>query len=140
MSEKKFKAGDRVTLQRAVDVHIDGGLTQICPGEVGIIDWTNGEDMEVYFGDYVKLELHASQVERVEPTDPRAAFLRELKELLSKYDAEILVSIWPKDATTIKPLLQIDVDGHKLKPLVWENTLNNEYAYLNADNIMDYEK
>lgn len=89
MSEKKFKVGDRVSLKQAVDVHIDGGLTQICPGEVGIIDWTNGKEMEVHFGDYVRLVLYASQVERVEPTNPRTAFLQELKELLSKHNADI---------------------------------------------------
>lgn len=131
MSEKKFKVGDRVTLQRAVDVHIDGGLTQICPGEVGIIDWTNGEDMEVYFGDYVKLELHASQVERVEPTDPRAAFLKELKELMTRHDARIF---------PINGLIANGIGFVVGSDDIYYNLNKMHCKFITSDNIMDYEK
>lgn len=121
MSEKKFKVRDRVSLKQAVDVHIDGGLTQICPGEVGIIDWTNGKEMEVHFGDYVRLVLYASQVERVEPTDPRTAFLRDLKSVLEKHSATIFgLDMWAS------------INGEQC---AFENA-----EYLDSNNIMDYEK
>lgn len=136
MSETNFKVGDRVSLKQAVDVHIDGGLTQICPGEVGIIDWTNGKEMEVYFGDYVRLELYASQVERVETTDPRTAFLQELKELLTKYNVTIDGGClgWDNE----DPFVSFDSKDFKLA--YCEEYCSKFKFPLTPDNIMDYDK
>lgn len=96
-------------------------------------------------GDYVSGDTMVSTAKAfpqadVELIDPKTAFLSELKDLLAKYDAEILAVRWQKDANTIKPLLQIDLNGHKDKPIVYENMLHEDYTYLNADNVMDFDK
>lgn len=122
----KFKVGDKVTLKKAVDVHIDDGLTQIVPGEIGHIDWTDGNEMDVYFGDYVKLELYASQVKLAEPTDHKTAFLAELKELLVRYNASI-----QQDHGCFVVLIN-DKYVHTIEG-------GDEYI-LTADNVMGYDK
>lgn len=118
---------------------------------------------EIKVGDYVKIEnvsnvgrvgmalddslwvtlpevgpIFVTDLTKVTKIDPKTAFLTELKALLTKYNAEIVASKWQKDADTIKPLMQIDIKDEK--SITYENEYHNEYVYLNASNIMDFDK
>jgi len=121
MSE--FKVGDRVRHKAS--------------GYVGTI--VSGNDADGYSVHYPcddeEYFVHKNEIDFV---DSKGAFLQRLQELLREFDAEIVASVWRKDATTTKPLMQIDIEGQK--SMIYENTLHNDYVFVNADSIMDFDK
>lgn len=104
MSEKKFKVGDRVRVKGRTCVST---IVYMKDGWVSVD--TPIKTAEAYPED------------EVEYVDPRTAFLQELKELLSKYNATIFgLDMWTS------------INGEQC---VFENA-----EYLDSDNIIDYEK
>lgn len=115
MSVKKFKVGNRVRFIGDYTHYVEEALKN---GEIytisNIDDW--GVELSVPMESHVDTEY----LELAEPTDPRTAFLQELRELLSKYNATIFgLEMWAS------------INGEQC---VFENA-----EYLDSDNIMDYE-
>ncbi|MCM1068203.1 MAG: hypothetical protein NC418_11580 [Muribaculaceae bacterium] len=114
MSEKKIKVGDRV---RITSFCVKYEIEPIYGTVVSIEDYGIGVELDTP----ELLYLDARDIEVVPPIDPRTAFLQELKELLSKYNATIFgLEMWAS------------INGEQC---VFENA-----EYLDSDNIMDYEE
>lgn len=126
MSENKFKVGDRVRVVATEPIHQNAWID---PDEKGVVvEIDNNRNNPIV---RVRMDVPASiapfvksQLELIEPTDPRTAFLKELKELLAKYNAKIY-------STEFSAYMSADVNGEGVY------FLNSE---LTADNIMDYEE
>lgn len=122
MSEKKFKVGYRVRyinpIPHYLEDYIERGDECIVP-EVTDCGYYVTKTCE-------SLTIESDELEHIEPTDPRTAFLRELKELLSKYNATIF------NATIFGLEIWASINGEQC---VFENA-----EHLDSDNIMDYEK
>lgn len=111
--ENKFKVGDRV--------RIIGDSTKT--------EHTIKKITEGYYWLETDAFIGGIWLEKIEPTDPKTAFLSELKELLEKYDAGIYVDFNQSDeiyTTTIA---------------VGEDSVKYNYTDgIDCDNIMDYDK
>ena len=119
--ENKPKIGDYVRMKR---FPYEGKICRIT-GIEGNAYWIDGYTLctEVHF----------------EPISARSAFVSELKDLLGKYDAEIVAFIGEDDAThKDKPLMYIEFDKNVLNFENYES--EPECCVINADNIMDYKK
>lgn len=68
---KRYNKGDKVVSKRYFDIDINGYLTQICKGDIGTVDWDSGDEIDVYFGDYVRLSVGREDIEpyNSEPED-----------------------------------------------------------------------
>lgn len=118
MSEKKFKVGDRV---RITHDGWDDNDTPVACGTVGVVADIIGNSVTIKTDRPLTYSVDIDEVELVSPTEPRTAFLQELKGLLSKYNATIFgLEMWAS------------INGEQC---VFENA-----EYLDSDNIMDYEK
>lgn len=60
---KNYNKGEKVSIKRCYEVHINGYITDVCPGEVGTVHWDCGDTVEVYFGDYIMLEVNKEDIE-----------------------------------------------------------------------------
>ena len=60
---KNYNEGEKVSIKRCYEVHINGYITDVCPGEVGTVHWDCGDTVEVYFGDYIMLEVNKEDIE-----------------------------------------------------------------------------
>lgn len=138
MSENKFKVGDRVRAKDAkYELHFDCGndVGIVTHSDIGVVKGKSylGDDfIEVAFCDgWVRDDFSEDELELVEPYNPKAAFLSELKELLAKYGASIY------DYEQYK--LIVDFDNSDSISWYWGDKTPQE-SMLTADNIMDYEK
>lgn len=118
--EKKFKVGDFV---RRI---LSGEIVKI---EVIKEDWIAYRE--------ARMMTSACPMEEVEPVDPKTAFLSELKGLLEKYDASIML-----DAKG-------SYCGNDVESVTMSLCFNNEHIdytitdfdkEITPDNIMDYDK
>lgn len=120
----KLKVGDRVRYAKE-----DGPWSewQIHKGAEGVVKNVIRDLVDVQF-DSTDC-IYADELELVESTDPKTAFLSELKGLLEKYDAGIYVDFNQSDeiyTTTIA---------------VGEDSVKYNYTDgIDCDNIMDYGK
>lgn len=136
----RYKVGDKVRMTRTVG-NDNGTFPQGTVGCVvkawngaSLVEMPSSEDGKEYTSYFLNYNL-----ERViAPDDKKREFLERLQALLREFNAEIVASIWQKDAMNTKPLMQIDIDGQK--PIIYENTLHNGYVFVNANNIMDFDK
>jgi hypothetical protein len=93
MSKKKFKVGDRVRFKRFC-INCDEDV-RVAEGDYGTVVSVgdprikNSNDIGVELDVPQYISVYSKDVELAEPTDPRTAFLQELKELLAKYNADI---------------------------------------------------
>ena len=122
---KKFKKGDKVRYKYDDGTWIEMQLNSWDEGVVAkdCVD----DDVLVRFD--VCEGLGTDEIELIEPADPKADFLSELKGLLEKYDAGIKVDFDQSDEiyTTM-----IYVDGDSV-----------EYDFtnvINKYNVLDYKK
>ena len=60
---KNYNKGEKVSIKRCYEVHINGYITDVCPGEVGTVHWDCGDTVEVYFGDFIMLEVNKEDIE-----------------------------------------------------------------------------
>jgi len=60
---KNYNKGEKVSIKRCYEIHINGYITDVCPGEVGTVHWDCGDTVEVYFGDYIMLEVNKEDIE-----------------------------------------------------------------------------
>ena len=124
--EKKFKVGDKV---RDID-----------DGYIGIVIKVLNDGCDIRFEDGDELFLLNKWLEKIDDcTDPKTAFLTELKELMEKYDAKIDI-----------PLLDYDTLG--FPDVNVEITLGEAESQINIcypcmkeksitpSNIFDYDK
>lgn len=91
--ENELKVGDRVRFTREdchwIEIPINNGDEGVVVGN-GSGYFHNSVD--VNFGG-VSDEISADDLELIEPYDPKAAFLSELKGLLEKYDAKMSADV-----------------------------------------------
>lgn len=125
MSEKKIKVGDRVRFIGDYTHYVEEALKN---GEVYTI--SNIDDWGVELSVPMESHVDAEYLELVEPTDPRTAFLRELKELLRKYDASIASAAVYADDYWVEAYM-----GNNLVA-----STEGKSVDFTSDNIMDYEK
>lgn len=114
--QKQFKVGDRVRI-KGDSTKTEHVIEQITEGYY----WLAGTDAFIA----------GRWLEKLEPCDPKTAFLSELKELLKKYGASIY------DYERYK--LIIDFDNGDSVSWYWGDKPIRECA-LTPDNIMDYDK
>lgn len=127
MSEKKLKVGDRVRF-KTICINCDEDV-RVAEGDYGtvvsvgspLIKNSNDIGIELDVPQYIS--VYSKDVELVESIEPRTAFLRELKELLSKHNVKIY--------SEFSAYISADVNG---EGVYFPN------SELTADNIMDYEK
>lgn len=118
MSESKFKVGDRVRLKNS------GAIVEVAITKDGFVSY--GEEVRI---------VGSCPEEDVEPIDSKTAFLSELKELLSKYDAMIIGGGYDGYGDYLKIKFGLD------EPFdVGECSEYGDRCTLTADNIMDYKK
>lgn len=122
---KKFKKGDKVRYKYDDGTWIEMQLNSWDEGVVA----KDCVDDDVLLRFDVCEELGTDEIELVEPADPKADFLSELKGLLEKYDAGIKVDFDQSDEiyTTM-----IYVGGDSV-----------EYDFtnvINKYNVLDYKK
>lgn len=131
MSEQTtFKVGDRVRFLKDYDneyVYAD-------KGDCGTIVTVDRDFYTVNLDSPEQIYVHSSDIERVEPIDPKTAFLSELKELLEKYNAEIEYHMGGDDKSDYSEYYAITIGGDRLTYDSCEGTS------ITADNIMDYDK
>lgn len=60
---KNYNKGEKVSIKRCYEIHINGYITDVCPGEVGTVHWDCGDTVEVYFGDFIMLEVNKEDIE-----------------------------------------------------------------------------
>ena len=60
---KNYNKGEKVSIKRCYEVHINGYITDVCPGEVGSVHLDCGDTVEVYFGDFIMLEVNKEDIE-----------------------------------------------------------------------------
>ncbi len=60
---KNYNKGEKVSIKRCYEVHINGYITDVCPGEVGSVHLDCGDTVEVYFGDFIILEVNKEDIE-----------------------------------------------------------------------------
>ena len=134
MNETKFKVGDRVL---CTDDGNYGNVTLVDTSQVGEYDdgtiW-----YEVLFDNGEQTFLIEEDLELTD-VDKKTAFLTELKELLEKYDAEIVAHIGEDDTTyQPKPLIYIEMsDGIVCN---YENYKDCDLLEITPSNIFDYDK
>lgn len=139
----KFNVGDRVRVKNPDwERHFDCGndIGALTNEDIGVVkgeaSYWNGL-IEVSFLDgFVCLDFSEDELELVASSDPKTAFLTELKELLEKYDVEIIAHIGEDNTTNKdKPLIYIQIRGEVLN---YERGC--DYCDITANNIMDYDK
>ncbi len=132
MSEKKIKVGDRVRYIHPIPHYLRDYIGQ---GDECIVSEVTD------CGYYViktceSLTIESDELELIEPTDPRTAFLQELKELLTKYNVEIGGGClgWDNE----DPFVSFDSKDFNL---TYCDDYCGKFKFpLTPDNIMDYEE
>ncbi len=86
--ESKFKVGDRVRLLEDYDNEY------VCAdkGDCGTVVKVDRNFYTVNLDSPEQIYVHCSDIERIEPIDPKTAFLSELKDLMDKYNAHFEVN------------------------------------------------
>lgn len=127
MDKKKFKVGDRVRYTCEEGPWLE---RQLYEGDEGVIvgkAYDDDEAMCVRFN--VNEDICIDELEIVDSTDDKDAFLKELQALLDKYNASIYADFDQSDevyTTTIA---------------VGEDSVKYLYTCgIDSDNIMDYDK
>lgn len=93
--ENIFESGDRVRLKQCLDIVCGDAecgkqLTQIDTEDVGVVEYTTGDYIQVNYPFLpILMEFHATKLELVEKHNPKTAFLRDLKDCLKKHHANI---------------------------------------------------
>lgn len=117
MSEKKFKVGDRVRYINPIPHYLEDYIER---GDECIVSEIT--DCGYYVTKKCEsLTVESDELELIEPTDPRTAFLQNLKSVLEKHNATIFgLDLWAK------------INGATYD--------FGDTEYLSADNIIGYEK
>ena len=127
-NEQNIKVGDKVRSKVAIfaiPAGLSGVVVAIChdgrykvrlDGEKEWHGWYAGKDLEL-----------------IEWFDRKTAFLRELQSLLRKYDAEI------HDGEMYYISIDIDANSENAQSINYPLSEMDKY-WLDADNIMDFEK
>lgn len=132
--DKKLKKGDKARMRRTVCfdyITFEKG----CVGEVSADEDNKGfcriRMKNVESGEMTEHFICACNLE---PIDPKAAFLSELKELLAKHDASIIGGGYEGYGDYLQVQLGMD------EPFDVGESEYGERCILTADNIMDYDK
>ena len=72
---KNYNKGEKVSIKRCYEVHINGYITDVCPGEVGTVHWDCGDTVEVYFGDFIMLEVNKEDIEPCISEEPEEVII-----------------------------------------------------------------
>ena len=124
--ETKFKKGDRVRYKYDDGTWIE---FQLNSWHEGVVVEKGNSDEEVFVRFSVCEELGIDEIELIKPTDKKHAFLKEFKDLLEKYDAEIQNVYEPSKEQYTKTIIHVG-----------EDTITYNFTDgFDKNNIMDYE-
>lgn len=88
--EKKFSVGDRVRFIRDYDTE----CVCVDKGDCGTIESVDANDILITLDnpEYIRI-FDTDYIESITPTDPKTAFLSELRGLLEKYDVKMSADV-----------------------------------------------
>lgn len=126
MSEKKFKVGDKVRYINPIPHYLEDYIER---GDECILSEIT--DCGYYVTKTCEsLTIESDELELIESTDPRTAFLQELKELLTKYDARIVSGAKYEDTCWVEAYIGSELVASS----------EGKSVDFTADNIMNDDK
>lgn len=133
----KFKVGDRVRFKN--DCYDYGGDdTCASKGDHGSVVAVDDEDITIKLDAPSYITTEPSNLDIVEPTDRKTAFLAELKELLIRHNAMIEITEDFPDCAYIK--FHVGEESISFEDIGLTEIGGDRLEVITPDNIMGYDK
>lgn len=138
MNDLKFKIGDRVRYIGEEDLYLEEEIIANGKATYEVVDAYNCGTPMVLLKNEDTFVLDEEDVELVSrpSDDPKTAFLTELKALMEKYDAYIVL----RKHIGYKEKNVMDIVGHSLGLVLCNEVIGEWDSTITPSNIFDYDK